>query len=58
MDTDTHSDDGTLGSTHASRRLPEPVRLEDTVAVHDAAPVPDPHAGQDTERDFMLRYSS
>ena len=39
------------------KRLPEPVRLEDTREVHDAAPVPDPLAGRDTERDFMLRFA-
>lgn len=39
------------------RHLPEPVRLEDTVEVKDEAPVADPQAGLDTEREFMLRYS-
>ena len=39
------------------KRLPAPVRLEDTRAMHDAAPVPDPLAGRDTERDFMLRFA-
>lgn len=39
------------------RHLPEPVRLEDTLAVKDTAPVPDPDSGRDPERDFMLRYS-
>lgn len=39
------------------RHLPEPVRLEDTIAVKDAEPVPDPTRGRDPERDFMLRYA-
>jgi hypothetical protein len=38
------------------RRLPEPVRLEDTVTSHDADAPPDPEAGRDTDRDFLLRY--
>jgi hypothetical protein len=39
------------------RRLPDPVRLEDTIATQDAGPPPDPEGGQDPERDFMLRYA-
>jgi hypothetical protein len=39
------------------KRLPEPVKLEDTREIHEAAPVPDPLAGRDTERDFMLRWA-
>ena len=39
------------------RHLPPPVRLEDTVAVTDTDPVPDPDGGRDPERDFMLRYA-
>jgi hypothetical protein len=38
-------------------RLPDPVRLEDTVAAVEAEPVPDPEAGRDTDRDFLLRYA-
>jgi hypothetical protein len=41
----------------AYRRLPDPVRLEDTVAVMDASPVPDPTRGRDTETEFLLRYA-
>ena len=41
----------------AYRRLPDPVRLEDTVAVKDASPVPDPTSGRDTETEFLLRYA-
>ena len=38
-------------------RLPEPVRLEDTIASQDTAPPPDPEGGRDTDRDFLLRYT-
>jgi len=31
------------------RQLPEPVRLEDTVAEQDARPVPDPDGGVNRE---------
>lgn len=37
-------------------RLPEPIRLEDTVEETDTRPVPDPEAGRDTDRDFLIRY--
>ena len=37
-------------------RLPEPVRLEDTVEETDTRPVPDPEGGLDTDRDFLIRY--
>ena len=57
-ETNPNGDDGGLRPPNKFRQLPEPVRLEDTVATHDAEPVPDPQAGQDSERDFMLRYSS
>ncbi|MDP9418370.1 MAG: hypothetical protein M3P48_11215 [Actinomycetota bacterium] len=39
------------------RRLPEAIRVEDTVASHDTTPPPDPDGGRDPERDFMLRYA-
>ena len=38
------------------RHLPEPVRLEDTVAELDARPVPDPEGGIDPESRFAVRY--
>ena len=38
------------------RRLPEPVRLEDTVAEVDVRPVPDPEGGPNPDRDFQIRY--
>ncbi len=37
------------------RRLPEPLRLEDTVPTKATESVHEP--GTDPERDFMLRYS-
>ncbi|WP_139185837.1 hypothetical protein [Sanguibacter gelidistatuariae] len=36
------------------RELPEPVRVEDTIATHPAAPVPDPTLG-DPDTDWLLR---
>lgn len=39
------------------RHLLPPVRLEDTVAVKETDPAPDPEGGRDPERDFMLRYA-
>ena len=38
------------------KHLPEPVRLDETVTTKDESAVPDPEAGRDTDRDFMLRY--
>lgn len=38
------------------RRLPDPVKVEGTIASHEAAASPDPNADRDPERDFMLRY--
>jgi hypothetical protein len=39
------------------RKLPEPVRLENTIATQDAAPPHDPDGDRNPERDFMLRYA-
>ncbi len=39
------------------KRLPEPVRLEDTVESHATETARDPEGGRDTDRDFMIRYS-
>lgn len=39
------------------RHLPDPIDLDETVEIKDESPVPDPQAGRDTERDFMLRYA-
>lgn len=38
------------------KRLPERVRLEDTVETHDTNVARDPEGGRDTDRDFMIRY--
>ena len=35
--------------------LPEPVRLEDTIALVETVAAPDPNGGRDTETEFMLR---
>jgi len=40
------------------RRLPAPVRLEDTITSQDVVPVPDPEGGRNTEQDFLLRYAA
>jgi hypothetical protein len=38
------------------KRLPERVRLEDTVEVKDTNVARDPEGGRDTDRDFMFRH--
>jgi hypothetical protein len=38
------------------RHLPEPIRLEDTVAEVDTRAVPDPDGGIDPESLFAVRY--
>ncbi len=38
-------------------RLPDRIRLEDTVAEHDTRPVPDPEGHIDANSLFMLRYA-
>jgi len=40
------------------KRLPERVRLEDTVATQDTRVARDPEDGRDTDRDFMFRHMS
>ena len=37
-------------------RLPDPIRLEDTVEAVDTREIPDPEGGRDTDRDFTIRY--
>ena len=37
------------------RELPEPIRLEDTIATQETRDAPDPVMGRDTETEFMLR---
>ena len=39
------------------RHLPEPVKLEDTIASQETEPARDPEGGRDTDRDFMIRYA-
>lgn len=36
--------------------LPKRVPIEDTVEAVDVRHVPDPEAGRDTDRDFLIRY--
>ncbi|RVX46052.1 hypothetical protein EDD27_8895 [Nonomuraea polychroma] len=38
--------------------LPEPVRLNDTIAIHPAGPPPNPHGDRDPDHGFFLRYAS
>lgn len=38
--------------------LPEPVRLNDTIATHPAAPPPDTHGDRDPGHGFFLHYAS
>lgn len=37
------------------KKLPEHIRLEDTIASQDPDAAPDPTMGRDPDRDFMLR---
>ena len=39
-------------------KLPEAVRLEDTITSQEVEPVPDPEGGRDTDRDFLVRYGA
>jgi hypothetical protein len=48
--------DGPAPTKHF-KALPKPVRLEDTIASHEVRDAPDPEAGRDTDRDFLLRYN-
>ena len=48
---------GRAQASERYRRLPEPIRLEDTITTKDADPLPDPDAGRNPDRDFMLRYA-
>jgi hypothetical protein len=38
------------------RQLPPPIHVEDTIASVDTRAVPDPEAGKDTDREFLIRY--
>jgi hypothetical protein len=48
-------DHNTTLPSHRFHKLPDSIRLEDTIATHPASLPPDPSMGRDTERDFMLR---
>lgn len=54
--TSTSRTAGTDGGPGRYRRLPEPVRLEDTVTSQQTVVPPDSPPEKDPERDFMLRY--
>lgn len=45
-----------MTETRRFSRLPDLIRLEDTVEAVDTRAVPDPEGGRDTDRDFMIRY--
>lgn len=38
------------------KRLPERIKVEDTVESTSTEPARDPEGGRDTDRDFMIRY--
>lgn len=40
------------------RRLPEPVRIEETITSEEASDVPDPTMGRDAETDWLLRNAA
>lgn len=40
------------------RTLPEPVRLEDTVATQDTREAPDPTMGRDADTEWLLKYGA
>ena len=37
--------------------LPKLIKVEDTIASHEVRDAPDPEAGRDTDRDFLLRHN-
>ena len=39
------------------KKLPDPIRLEDTVETHDVDPLPEEKPLEDIERAQMLRYA-
>jgi hypothetical protein len=43
--------------TQRFKKLPEPIKLEDTVETKETRDARDPEDGRDTDRDFMIRYS-
>lgn len=40
------------------RRLPEPIRLEDTITSQDVVEAPDPRMGRDTETEWLLKFGA
>jgi hypothetical protein len=46
------------GKPERFKNLPKAVRVEDTITSQDVEPVPDPEAGRDTDRDFLIRYGA
>ncbi|HEY7009725.1 MAG TPA: hypothetical protein VH395_12335 [Jatrophihabitantaceae bacterium] len=44
------------GGSKRFKRLPERIKLEDTVESHATEVARDPEGGRDTDRDFMIRY--
>ncbi|WP_183407116.1 hypothetical protein [Nocardioides marmorisolisilvae] len=40
------------------RHLPEPVRLEDTIAEQETRPVPDPDGDINPDTAFLIRYGA
>ncbi|MGA8994719.1 MAG: hypothetical protein WB441_10485 [Nocardioidaceae bacterium] len=39
------------------RRLPDPIRREDTVVGQESGSAPDPDVGRNPDREFMLRHA-
>jgi len=43
--------------TKRFKELPKPIKVRDTLASQETCDAPDPEAGRDTDRDFLLRYN-
>jgi len=54
-DTESVADVEEPEPTARFKKLPEHIRLEDTIASQDPDAAPDPTMGRDPDRDFMLR---
>jgi hypothetical protein len=54
---DPHLDAGPSAADERYRHLPEPLEIEETISTKEVDPAPDPDAGRDPQRDFMLRYT-
>jgi hypothetical protein len=54
---DSHLDADPTAADERYRHLPDPIDIEDTISTKEVEPAPDPEAGRDSERDFMLRYA-